>query len=158
MKTSSLRENIIAIIVAAILSFLIVFSIGNLWLLQSSVISPSRTPQRALKDIELVLKGWEINVVSNATLQGVKWISLTLLVNPEVKLSSWVSVFTTLKGAQISFSEEWDGIYTFYIDYKGGIKKWDVILLFPFSWQSKDINIGDVVVSDGIGQGRQLTF
>ncbi len=158
MKTSSLRENMIAIVIAAILSFLIVFSIGNLGLLQSSIISPQKNSEKNLKDIDLVLKGGDINIVSNNPLKEVKWISLTLLINPEVKLSSWVSVSTTLKNAQISFSEEGEGIYTFYIEYKGDIKKWDVLLSFPFSWQQKDINIGDVVVSDEIGQGRQLTF
>ena len=158
MKTSYVRENLIAIFIAAILSFLIVFSIGNLWLLQTSIISPQKGVEKKLRDISLILKGGDVNIVSNNSLEGVKGISLILLVNPDIGLSSWVNVSTALKDAQISFSKEGEGVYTFYIDYQGDIKNWDVILAFPFSWTQKDINIGDVGISDSIGVGRQLTF
>ena len=163
MKTSVFRENIVAFVVAVMLSWIIIFSINSFGLLDMNMLglkSPSQWESINYNQWDVVLKiQWgDVNLVSNIEAKKVRWIWITLLANPEVISASGFEVATSLKDALITVSNEGDGILSFFINRKWDLHPQDVILSFPFSGEIRDINIWDITITDSLGTGRSLTY
>ena len=161
MKWDWVKENVLALMFAGVISATLIFAINSLGFLDMNVLGTKVSEQPSPEvDVIFKLQGWDALIVANKKFEDVKSVGITLLFNPEVGVNfSGQSITTSLKDAKIKIAAKQQWLVSLFVELPGvDIKPNDVLISFPFSGDMKDISIGDITITDSLGTGRALTY
>ncbi|MBS8122109.1 hypothetical protein [Candidatus Vampirococcus lugosii] len=157
MKLESIKENLLALVLAFILAFSIMFVFSTTDLLKADILGIQDKEENIRGDVYSNLTGGQLKIVSNTNLKGISAASFTVVYDPS-ELEILASDLDSKYNFNTSFNE---GVVNIYITDIGEIKLEDE--MFVINGISSDyidsLNVSDFMFNftDGSSDSPNIT-
>ncbi len=146
MKSIAVKENILAFIVALVLSFALFFAINSFGFLRADIVGNNSEEEKNLYTDVIYEFSWdEVALIWN---KNIEWLqSISLVVNYNQKDFSLNDENFSSK-YEVSYNESWEENRAYIIITSiDSIEKWEKLLSIKYQNQEKALNISDVMIN-----------
>lgn len=146
MKSIAVKENILAFIVALVLSFALFFAINSFDFLRADIVGNNSEEEKNLYTDVIYEFSWdEVVLIWN---KNIEWLqSISLVVNYNQKDFSLNDENFSSK-YEVSYNESWEENRAYIIITSiDSIEKWEKLLSIKYQNQEKALNISDVMIN-----------
>lgn len=144
MKVDLIRENLLALFLAFVLAFFVMFLISKTDFLKADILWVQDNQENVIEwDAVFYLDDWHVVIQSNKNIDWVNSVSFLLSYNPEaitIDEDFWIN-----SSYNFSTSKD-DWLLNVLVIWLWNIEKWSEIARINVLW-SQDFNLSDFVVS-----------
>lgn len=144
MRLETIKENVLALVVALLLAFVVVFVINNTDFLKADIMSAPNNTNNINSDVSYSAQDWFLSLKSQKDFEGVMTISFYISYNPEQITVNKDLIYSDFDYALWN-AGEWR--INVILSNIWAIKVDDELLSVKTDEDETNINISDVVVS-----------
>lgn len=144
MRLETIKENVLALVVALLLAFVVVFVINNTDFLKADIMSTQNNTNSVNSDVSYSSQDWFLTLKSQKDFEGVMTISFYISYNPEQIAVNKDLIYSDFDYALWNAGE---GRINVILSNIWAIKADDELLSVEIQEDETNFNISDVVVS-----------
>ncbi len=142
MKLGVVKENALALIIALVLAFIVMFFVSRTDFLKADILWVEEEDQVMLWDVVAYFEWDKLLIESNKNIEWLSSMSFDIVYD-----SSEITIKEDIVSSNYSYStSSWDWFVKFIVTWLWSIEQWDEVLQIDMD-ERPDLNISDLTVS-----------